>query len=200
MLTAYVLVLNKSWVAINVPPAKRALTLLFQGHAQVVHPKDYSLYDFDSWLAFSKDHNGLPPRRYVFTPTDRIRLPEVIVLKEYNGFYAPVLRLSRRNIFARDKNRCQYCGCKFPRAALTIDHVVPRSRGGADTWENLVLACTRCNLKKRDQTPEEAEMPLIRKPVSPRWLPRYHTPLQREELHAWKRFVDLAYWSNQSLR
>lgn len=199
MLNAYVLVLNKSWVAVNVAPAKRALTLLFQGHARVVHPKDYGLYDFDAWIEFSRVNDGVPAKRYIYTPSNRVRLPEVIVLNAFNGFYSPEVRLSRRNIFARDKSVCQYCGRKFHRVDLTIDHVIPRSRGGLDTWENLVLACSGCNLKKRDRTPEEAQMPLIRKPVSPRWLPRFDTPLPKEELHSWKRFVDLAYWSNERL-
>ena len=203
MINAYVLVLNRSWVAVNVAPAKRALTLLFQGHARVVHPQDYALYDFNAWLEFSRDSNGSSSRRFVYTPSNKIRLPEVIVLNVFNGFHTPEVRLSRRNIFARDKNICQYCGEHFKRCDLSIDHIIPRSRGGKDTWENLVLACTSCNLKKRDQTPEEAQMPLIRKPVAPRWLPRFETPLPKEELHSWKRFVDLAYWSTgpaESLR
>lgn len=199
MINAYVLVLNKSWVAVNVASAKRALTMLFQGHARVVHPQDYALYDFDAWLEFSHTSDGVHPRRYVYTPSTRIRLPEVIVLTAFNGFFTPEVRLSRRNIFARDKNTCQYCGRRFSRFDLTIDHVIPRSRGGDDTWENLVLACTGCNLKKRDRTPDEAHMPLVRKPVAPRWLPRFETPLPKEELHSWKRFVDLAYWSTEFL-
>jgi 5-methylcytosine-specific restriction endonuclease McrA len=197
MINAHVLVLNKSWVAINVAPAKRALTLLFHGHARVVHPQDYALYDFDAWIEFSRTTDGISAKRYIYTPSSRIRLPEVIVLTAFNGFFSPEVRLSRRNIFARDKNVCQYCGKKFPRFDLTIDHVIPRSRGGTDTWENLVLACSGCNLRKRDRTPEEAQMPLIRKPISPHWLPRFDSPLPKEELHSWKRFVDLAYWSNE---
>ena len=197
MLHGYVLVLNKSWVAVNVASARRALTLLFQGHARVVHPNDYGLYDFDAWIEFSRTTDGVSRNRYIYTPSNRIRLPEVIVLNAFNGFFSPEVRLSRRNIFARDKSICQYCGRKFARADLTIDHVIPRSRGGRDTWENLVLACSGCNLKKRDRTPEEAHMPLIRKPVSPRWLPRFDSTLPREELLSWKRFVDLAYWSNE---
>ena len=147
MINAHVLVLNKSWVAVNVAPAKRALVLLFQGHARVVHPKDYALYDFNDWLEFSRNNDGVSAKRYIYTPSARIRLPEVIVLSGYNGFFSPEVRLSRRNIFARDKNICQYCGMKFPRTELTIDHVVPRSRGGARGWDNLVLACAECNLK-----------------------------------------------------
>lgn len=199
MMNSYVLVLNKSWVAVNVAPAKRALMLLFQGHARVVHPNDYALYDFDAWREFSRTIDGIHPRRYVHTPSFRIRLPEVIVLNAFNGFHSQEVRLSRRNVFARDKSVCQYCGRRFARSDLSIDHVVPKSRGGRDTWENLVLACTACNLKKRDRTPEEAHMPLIRKPVAPRWLPRFEYPLAKEELLAWQRFVDLAYWSTESL-
>ncbi len=199
MLSAYVLVLNKSWVAVHVASAKRALTLLFQGHARVVHPKDYALYDFDSWIEFSRTTDGIPAKRYIYTPSFRIRLPEVIVLNTFNGFFSPEVHLSRRNIFARDKNVCQYCGRRFPRPELTIDHVVPRSRGGGDTWENLVLACSECNLRKRNFTPDEAHMPLIRKPISPRWLPRFDVPIPIEELHSWKRFVELAYWSNEQI-
>ena len=199
MLNAYVLVLNKSWVAVNVASAKRALVLLFQGQARVVHPKDYALYDFDDWLEFSRTNDGIPAKRYIYTPSLRIRLPEVIVLNVYNGFFSPEVRLSRRNIFTRDKNICQYCGKNFSRTELTIDHVVPRSRGGTDSWDNLVLACSECNLKKRDLTPEEAHMPLIHKPVSPHWLPRFDSPLSKEELGSWKRFIDLAYWSYDHL-
>ncbi|MCK5863418.1 MAG: HNH endonuclease [Candidatus Hydrogenedentes bacterium] len=193
MINACVLVLNRSWVAVNVAPAKRALTLLFQGHARVVHPQDYALYDFDAWLEFSRRSTGLSFRRFVYTPSDRIRLPEVIVLNAFNGFHIPAVRLSRRNIFTRDRNICQYCTRHFSRSELTIDHVIPKSRGGKDTWENLVLACTTCNLKKRDRTPEEAKMPLMRKPVAPRWLPRVALPLPKEDLHSWKRFVELRY-------
>jgi hypothetical protein len=74
--------------------------------------------------------------------------------------------------------------------------VVPRSRGGRDTWENLVLACVACNMKKRNLTPEEARMPLLRRPAAPRWLPRFGAHIPREDLMSWQRFVDLAYWNS----
>ncbi|HNZ47290.1 MAG TPA: HNH endonuclease [Candidatus Hydrogenedentes bacterium] len=196
MQNAYVLVLNKSWVAIQVTSARRALRLLVQGRACVVHPTDYMLYDMPSWLELSMHADGIPPDRYVYTTAQRIRLPEVVVLNVFNGFHVQEVRLSRRNLFARDKDTCQYCGRTGNRSCMTIDHVIPKSRGGEDSWSNLVVACPACNLKKRDRTPDEARMPLLKKPVAPRWLPRFTRPLLREELISWQRFVDLAYWGS----
>ena len=99
--------------------------------------------------------------------------------------------LSRRNIYLRDRNICQYCGKKFPSSELSLDHVIPRSRGGGDTWENLVCACTSCNSKKADKMPAEARMKLIRQPKA------LKTPAQLIKVqHAsWAQFVDEAYWN-----
>lgn len=192
MLDRQVLVLNKAWIAINVTPARRALSLLFQGHANVVHPQDYALYDFPAWCDLSMSlGNGHP---IVRTPSLRIRLPEVIILRIFNGFIRQEVRFSRRNILVRDKHRCQYCGQHPAKKDISIDHVVPRSRGGGDTWHNLVLACMRCNVKKGSRTPEEANMRLLRNPVAPRWLPRFGTPVPMEEVHTWRKFVDTSYW------
>ncbi len=196
MIDAQVLVLNKSWVAVNVAPLKRALTLLFQDNARVVHPTDYALYDFKSWCELSVLGDSLGGRRYIQTPSMRVRVPEVIVLSDFNGYVKQEVRLSRRNIFLRDHHVCQYCGVRHAKPELTIDHVVPRSRGGRDTWENLVLACVSCNMKKRNLTPDEAHMPLLRRPAAPRWLPRFGAQIPREDLMSWQRFVDLAYWNS----
>ena len=196
MTDAQVLVLNKSWVAVNVAPLKRALTLLFQGLARVVHPLDYALYDFKSWCELSVVGESLGGRRFIHTPSMRVRVPEVIVLSDFNGCVRREVRLSRHNIFLRDHHVCQYCGDRHTKPELTIDHVVPRSRGGRDTWENLVLACVACNMRKRDMTPEEARMPLLRRPAAPRWLPRFGAHIPREDLMSWQRFVDLAYWNS----
>ena len=195
MLDGQVLVLNRSWVAVNVTPVRRALTLLFQGHARVVHPADYTLYDFDNWCELSKARENFGNGHFIRTPTFQIRLPEVIILAVFNGFVHREVRLSRRNIFERDKHRCQYCGSRFSKQDLTIDHVLPRSRGGTDTWENMVLACVKCNVRKSNRTPDEAHMRLLRKPSVPRWLPRFGVTVPREELVSWQRFVDLAYWN-----
>ena len=83
------------------------------------------------------------------------------------------VRLCRENIFIRDKYICQYCGNKFAVKDLTLDHVMPASRGGPKSWTNLVAACHCCNHKKRDRTPEEARMPLINEPKPLKWTPQF---------------------------
>lgn len=190
-LEAQVLVLNRSWVAVHVASARRALGLLYQGLARAVHPLDYSLYDFNDWCELSA---AAQDGRFIHTVALRIRIPEVILLRTFNGFVRHEVRFSRRNIFERDKNTCQYCGQRLRKSELTIDHVVPRSRGGYDCWQNLVLACMRCNVRKSNRTPEEAHMPLIRKPVKPAWLPQLGARVPMNQMMSWQRFVDTAYW------
>lgn len=191
MIDGQVLVLNKSWVAVNVSSVRRAVSLLYQGLARAVHPEDYSLYDFEDWCELSKlKAEG----RFICTPSVKVRIPEVILLNAYNGFFRKEVRFSRRNIFERDKNTCQYCGQRLAKTELTIDHVVPRSKGGLDRWTNLVLACVKCNVKKGDRTPGVAGMPLIRKPVKPYWLPALGTRMPTNHNSGWQRFLDSAYW------
>ncbi len=192
MIGGHVLVLNRSWAAVHIAPARRALTLLYVGAANAVHPTDFSLHDFDDWLRLSS--NGLGGR-YVHTPTVRIRVPEVVVLKAFNGFIHREVRFSRHSIFERDNHTCQYCGRRLPKSQLTIDHVVPQSRNGGDTWENLAVACVPCNVKKGNRTPEEAGMRLIRRPFKPSWIPNFGKRLPQQQLEAWHRFVDPKTWS-----
>jgi 5-methylcytosine-specific restriction endonuclease McrA len=198
MLDSQVLVLNKSWIAVNVTTLRRAMILLFNDQARVVHPDDYALYDFDDWCGLSRmEATFTSAGRYINTPSMRLRLPEVIVLTAFNRFVKREVRLSRKNIFERDQSTCQYCGKRFSKSDFTIDHVMPRSRGGRDTWENLVLACVKCNVKKGNRTPNEAHMPLLREPGKPKWLPKFGTALPRESIESWQRFVDLAYWNTE---
>lgn len=196
MLDTHVLVLNKSWVAVNIATARRALGLLYQGHARVVHPSDYSLYNFDDWCSLSSlGDEALAVERMVGTSSCQIALPEIILLSGFNGFIRPRVSFSRRNLLQRDKHQCQYCGKTPTRQDLTIDHVMPRSRGGKDTWENLVAACVRCNVRKGNRTPEEANMPLLTKPRAPKGLPRFGVTVPKSDLDSWHRFVDTACWS-----
>ena len=195
MLDAHVLVLNRSWIAINVATARRALALLYQGHARVVHPKDYSLYEFDAWCTYSRRKYMKDPHcNVVHTPSQPVVIPEVILLTVFNGFVRHEIRFSRTNIMTRDKHQCQYCGAQPDKSDLTLDHVIPRSRGGMDSWENLVLACSRCNVTKSDRTPEEANMRLLKKPAAPRWLPRFGISVRKQEMNSWNRFVDTSCW------
>lgn len=194
MVQGHVLVLNKSWVVVNVASVRRAMGLLYQDLARAVHPEDYSLYDFDDWCELSKfEKTG----RMIMTPSAEIRVPEVILLNAFNGFFRREVRFSRRNIFERDKQTCQYCGVKLSKSDLTIDHVVPQSKGGTDSWDNLVLACVKCNVRKANRTPEQANMPLLRKPVKPNWLPTLGTKIPDRGCNSWQKFIDTAYWDSE---
>jgi 5-methylcytosine-specific restriction endonuclease McrA len=195
MLNGHVLVLNKSWLAVHVAPARRALSLMYAGAARAVHPHDYSVHGFDDWLELSKDGLG---GHYVHTPSLRIRIPEVVILRDFNGFVRHRVRFCRQGVFDRDRNICQYCGKRLPRSHLTIDHVLPQSRGGGDTWDNLVLACLACNARKGNCTPEEARMELLHKPSKPAWLPHLGSRVPPEEFQVWRRFVDTSRWDVSS--
>jgi len=100
-----------------------------------------------------------------------IRLPAVIRLNRFIRRQTPIIKFSRQNLYVRDKGICQYCGAPFEYRELTYDHVIPRSKGGQTEWTNVVTCCMACNLRKGGRTPEEAGMPLIRKPKAPIWLP-----------------------------
>jgi 5-methylcytosine-specific restriction endonuclease McrA len=104
----------------------------------------------------------------ISSPSVTFKLPSVIVLKTVVKFISRGIRPSRKNILWRDKHQCQYCGVIEAPNDMTIDHVIPRSRGGGNTWSNLVTCCKKCNQKKRDRTPEEANMNLLKKPIRPK--------------------------------
>jgi 5-methylcytosine-specific restriction endonuclease McrA len=178
------LVLNRSWLAVNVTTVRRALTLAYIGCARVIQPETFETHDFDSWLS-AEPALG---ERAVRTVSRTIRVPEIIVLLAYDQ--QPVLRVpfSRRNLFLRDNYRCQYCGIRASSEELSVDHVVPRSKGGLSTWTNCVLACHVCNVRKGSRTPHEAGMRLLRTAAQPRW-PVYLTFGSDRKRDSWQRFL-----------
>ncbi|HIK26082.1 MAG: HNH endonuclease [Thermosynechococcus sp. Uc] len=137
---AKVLVLNASYEPLNITSWQRAVVLLIKGKAEQV------------------EHNG----KMVY---NNFPLPTVIRLRHYVVTPYKEIPLTRRNILHRDGHSCQYCG--YTGEDLTLDHVIPKSRGGGDTWENIVTACVRCNVKKGNRTPQEANMPLRQTPRRP---------------------------------
>ena len=139
-----VLVLNQNFEPLNVCHTYRAVVLITTGKAEIVS-------------------NG---RGYIHTATAQFPKPSVIRLAKQIHRPRPHLKLSRRGIFRRDNYRCQYCGVET--SHLTLDHLVPRSRGGAHTWTNLVSACADCNRRKGGKSLAEARMKLLTKPVEPR--------------------------------
>ena len=104
----------------------------------------------------------------ISSPSVTFNIPSVIVLKTVVKFISGGIKPSRNNVIWRDNSQCQYCGVIEPQKDMTIDHIIPRCRGGENTWTNLVTCCKKCNQKKRDQTPEEANMKLLKKPFKPK--------------------------------
>jgi len=122
--------------------------------------------------------------------TFALRLPAVIRLTRYVRRKTPLVKFSRQNLYVRDSGRCQYCGVSFEQKELTYDHVIPRSKGGQTEWTNVVTCCTSCNLKKGGRTPEEAGMPLMRKPRVPIWIPLLIRSLGLDETpDPWKDYL-----------
>jgi len=119
-----------------------------------------------------------------------LRVPRVVHLHRYERSPRPIVRLTRRNLMLRDGHQCQYCARRPPLRELNIDHILPRSRGVVDTWENLVTACRICNLRKGWRTPDEAGMRLLRVPVRPRWTTTAQILLEaREPFKEWEPFL-----------
>ncbi len=145
-----VLVLNAGYEPINVCSARRAAVLLLKGRAEMVEPADETLH----------------------AERLTLRLPAVLRLTSYVRVprEAGRRRTSRRAVLARDDWRCQYCGCRYDGARserLTVDHVIPRSRGGSSNWDNIVAACATCNRKKADRLPRDAKMAPRNRPKAP---------------------------------
>jgi len=193
-----VLVLNRSFVAVHITNVRRAITLLFRDLAEVVHIEDgrYSAYPFESWRELSALQASLrtPDQDWVRAVGYELQAPRVIRLVACDRGPRQGLRFNRRNVFARDGNQCQYCGHNFPTSELSLDHVVPRSRGGGTTWENIVCACVACNVRKGGRTPHEARMQMIRQPVKPKRSPLLSIKLGNPKYQSWRSFVDNAYW------
>lgn len=148
---SHALVLNASFEPLHVVSWQRAIQLLFQGKVEVIEESEQE----------------------VRTVRLTIRIPAVLRLLQYVPLKKKkqLVRFSRMNIFLRDDHVCQYCGNRFNRTQLTLDHVIPIVQGGKKSWENIVTACKPCNQRKGGRTPQQAHMHLVRKPKQPVWLP-----------------------------
>ena len=198
-LNANVLMLNRHYAAIRIIPARRAFSLLYRNLAEVVSIENdqYLSYDFDSWREVSEfrskyqrdDHDWVRCVRF------EIAVPWIVRLMFYDRLPRQRVKFNRRNIYARDRNRCQYCGGRFPLPELSLDHVTPRSLGGKATWDNVVCCCVACNVRKGGRTPKQAGLKLITIPVKPKHSPVIRVQLTGEKYASWKQFLDAAYWN-----
>ena len=183
--------LNKGWAPINVITVKHAMTLVVQDAAKFVD-ESYATFDFDSWRE-AKQY-AQEASAYLHGCDWRVMVPEVIILANYTGINKRQVKFSRRNIFERDRHTCQYCGKHLRTADLTLDHVVPRSRGGKSQWTNVVLACYDCNKRKDAKTPAEARMKLLKKPEQPRWEQVKVRGVRGQVPSSWEKFLSEMYW------
>jgi 5-methylcytosine-specific restriction endonuclease McrA len=161
-----VLVINASYEPINIVSARRAITLVMKGAAHVEEVSSH----------------------VIRTTRLAIPVPSVVRLLVYRRMPRQNRSVSRRNIMLRDRYTCQYCHRVFTPKALTLDHVIPRSRGGASTWENLVACCYPCNNRKADRTPAEAGMALLRKPAQIGIHARHRLMIGADDT-AWRKYL-----------
>ena len=180
-----VLVLNKNWIAIRVKDVKTAIKLVFRERSHFVDPGDYSVYNWEEWLLTDIKEG----EEYIQCTHDRrVKIPEIVILNNYDKVPSYDLRLSKRNIFIRDQFKCQYTGKVIDTKEADIDHVIPRSKGGKTTWDNLVVASKKVNRKKSNRTPEEAGLKLIKKPHKPRYNSVFIDP-RKKYPESWNKFI-----------
>lgn len=145
----HTLVLDQGYVPHRVVSWERAVSMLYVGKADVLEEYD----------------------EVIRSVSLAMRMPAVVRLRRGTRRFRNDIKFSRLNVMRRDGFRCLYCGRRLPMSQLTYDHVVPRSHGGATEWANIVTACRPCNERKGSRTPEQAGMPLLKRPVRPTWLP-----------------------------
>ncbi len=198
-MSSSVLVLNRYYSAVHVIDVRRAFCLIYKRAAEVVSVQndEFLTYDFEGWKELSQLKSKFPgeENEVIRTVTFEIRVPLIIRLLSYDRMPKHHVRFNRRNIFARDGNRCQYCGKRFATTELSLDHVVPKKLGGTSTWANLVCACTECNARKGGRLPYEAGMKLVRRPEKPARNPVFRISLGDTKYRTWRQFLKDAYWS-----
>ena len=163
-LEAPVLVLNRHFQPVRITTARQAFLLLYMARARALDRR-FEPVAWTEWACLDPGEGD----ETIGTSRGPICVPRVLLLVGYARTPQAPLRLSRRNIFLRDGLTCQYCGSRPHARELNLDHVIPRSRGGRSSWENLVTSCRDCNLEKGWATPEEAGMTLRMRPARPSW-------------------------------
>ena len=185
--TSTVLILNRCWQAIDVKTPAEAFAMMATGAASALDIAEGSLrpVSWQEWLTLSVREQDTG----VGTARGQVRSPTVLVLARYARMPRRRLRFSRRGLWQRDGGICQYSGRSLKFDEANIDHVIPRSRGGATSWENCVLADQRVNHRKGDRTPEEAGLRLARDPRPPRELPATAFIRNAHGIRDWELFL-----------
>ncbi|MFA6234090.1 MAG: HNH endonuclease [Bacteroidota bacterium] len=174
-----VLVLDMSYVPVARISWRRAVTKLLKGTAELIEEYDdkYVRCDQFTW-----------------------KMPSIIkILRQVAGVFRRGVKFNRKNIFYRDHEKCQYCGCKITMDGFTFEHVTPKDQGGKTDWDNIVAACHACNQKKRNRTPVQAGMRLLSKPVKPSFVPGSLATIIRSSSdipRSWRDYLmSIGYWT-----
>ena len=205
LLNKATLVVDKTFQAYTAFPVHRALTKVISERAECVDA-NYNRFTLNEWMELPVSDSD----KYILSGRHRkILLPEIIRFPHLKRKKRGKVAWCRKNLWKRDAYRCQYCGKKPRPDEITVDHVIPRKQGGTSCFENCVLACLKCNLKKGDKTPEQAGMPLIRTtpdgrtipydwPIRPSWNPLFSMPKIDVFPKSWTHFLDMndeeLYW------
>jgi len=188
-----VLVLNRSWLAIGITTLEVAIARVMSVYAdgtpkaKIVDPvNDFRSFDWTDWTKMrpTAGEKGIRTVNYV------LRVPEVIQFTKYDKMPSRKIHYNRRTIYLRDNNQCQYCSSKND---LSLDHIIPRCQGGLTTWDNIVVACVKCNLKKAGRTPQEAGMKLLKVPSKP----KSNLFVTTVKVKSWEAFLGEAYWMTE---
>ncbi len=191
-----VLALNRHYVAVHILSVRRAFCLLYKGAAEVISIEEdlYQNYTFSDWLEASLLQAELnltdEESEWIQSVNFEIRVPRVIRLLRYERLPRNSIKFNRRNIFLRDENCCQYCGRRYGAQRLSLDHVMPKSRGGPTNWENIVCCCLDCNVRKGGRTPHEAGMALMKAPRKPVRNPLLFQHMNSRKYRIWRTFLN----------
>jgi 5-methylcytosine-specific restriction endonuclease McrA len=197
LIDAPTLVLNKSLDAICIEPFKETLSKVFSDRAKFVDDETFQHLTWQEWFdqfSIPVEDEGDYGYQWINVTKFKVRLPRIIVLTEYNKTPHTRIRLTRRNLLIRDGYRCQYTNKKVSSRTGTIDHIMPKCRGGLTTWANCVISTFEVNVKKGGRTPKEAGLRLLNPPKEPRWSPLY-AYADQERPEEWKNFVRTDQWN-----
>jgi 5-methylcytosine-specific restriction endonuclease McrA len=188
-----VLVLNRNWQAVNIIGVKRAFALLWQDHARVINTRggEFAPMDAAEWITYSEGLERGPGMDFIHTVRLSILIPKVLLLRSYDRLPVSEIKFNRENVFIRDNFTCQYTGKRCKAADLTLDHVIPRERGGRTSWENIVTCRRDINSLKANRLPHEAGLKLIRKPVRPKWRPFSAVVAASAVEREWRHFLPM---------
>lgn len=184
-----VLVLNKNWQAINISTPADALSMMYANTATGLYIRgkdDMVPLTWKEWTSLSPSEE----ESFVKTIQGNVTIPKIIILCRYDKVPKKRPKITRKGIWLRDQGICQYTGKKISHNEGNIDHVIPKSKGGATDWTNCVLAHKKVNAKKADRTPEEAGLKLIRQPFVPKELPVSFYLTNKYNIQEWELFLN----------